>query len=428
MFFTTYNIAYILSQVLGVFAVYKFMKAFFEKRRVKKSTAVIAYVGFYVIPALVYLFINIPIINFIVTLLSYFLLTFLYFSPIKKRIYISLMVFVFGICTEMFVVILTGYINFPINETNNYNSIFGIVALNVLFFVVSMICGLFKNIKKDNILPKSFWALFLIEPILSLFVLSMFFQSKDLSSYEISFSVAAILMMNFTVFFLFDRISKLYKEKQESAFIKQQNEYYVNQLTAVEELYRTSREARHSIKNHLLTILSYMEKNDNCEAKKYITDIVGSYQNKAEIIHTGYPEIDGLVNFKFHSAIENGTKININVSIPSGLSFPSFDLTEILGNLIDNALEAVAFVAENPFIDFRINCSKGLMIIKISNPYKIAVNIENGKIVTSKENPGNHGIGLKSVKEALNKYNGITKIETNENIFTITAALYLNQI
>lgn len=48
------------------------------------------------------------------------------------------------------------------------------------------------------------------------------------------------------------------KEKQESAFIKQQNEYYVNQLTAVEELYLTSREARHSIKNHLLTILPYL--------------------------------------------------------------------------------------------------------------------------------------------------------------------------
>lgn len=48
------------------------------------------------------------------------------------------------------------------------------------------------------------------------------------------------------------------KEKQESAFIKQQNEYYVNQLTAVEELYQTSREAQHSIKNHLLTILPYL--------------------------------------------------------------------------------------------------------------------------------------------------------------------------
>lgn len=427
MVFTAYNIAYILSQALGVFAVYKFMKAFFEKRRVKRVTAIIAYVGFYVIATSVYLLINIPIINFIVTLLSYFLLTFLYTSPIKKRIYISLIVFVFGICTEMFVVLLTGYINFPINEVNNYNSIFGIVALNVLFFVVSMICGLFKNIKNDNILPKSFWALFMIEPILSLLVLSMFFQSKDLSSYEISFSVAAILMMNFTVFFLFDRIAKLYKEKQESAFIKQQNEYYVNQLTAVEELYQTSREARHSIKNHLLTILSYMEENDNCEAKKYITDIVGIYQNKAEIIHTGYPEIDGLLNFKFHPAIESGTKININVSIPSGLSFPSFDLTVILGNLIDNALEAVAFVAENPFIDFRINCSKGLMIIKISNPYRIAVNMENGKIITSKKDTVNHGIGLKSVKEALNKYNGIAKIETDQNIFTVTAALYLNQ-
>ena len=92
---------------------------------------------------------------------------------------------------------------------------------------------------------------------------------------------------------------------------------------------------------------------------------------------------------------------------------------------MDNALEAVSLVNDNQFIDFGINCSKGMMIIKISNPYKNAVKRENGKIVTSKEDKINHGIGLRSVNETLEKYNGMTKIETYENIFTITAALYL---
>lgn len=422
---TAYNIVYLLSQALGVFSVYMLMRTFFEKRSVKKATEVISFMGYYILTASVYLLINIPLLNFIVTLIAYFLLTFLYSSSIKKKAFVCLIVFVFGISTEMLVVTLTGYINFPINKANNYGSIFGIVAVNVLLFIVSMIVSGFKNIKQDNVLPKSFWTILLIVPVLSLYVLAMFFQSDNLSVFEISTSVAAILITNFTVFFLFDRIAKLYREKKESALIKQQNEYYVNQLSVTEDLYQDSRDLRHNIKNHLMTINSYIENDDNDRAKKYITEIIGNYHNKAEVVHTGYHEIDSLLNYKLQPAVESGIKVNIKISLLPYLNFSSFDLTVILGNLLDNALEAVSLVNENPFIEFGMNCSKGMMIIKISNPYKNTVKRENGKIVTSKEDKINHGIGLRSVDKILEKYNGITKIDTHDNIFTITAALYL---
>lgn len=109
MLFTAYNITYLLSQALGVFAVYKLMRAFFEKSIVRKITEVIFYIIHYIVIASVYLFINIPIVNFIVTLLSYFLLAFLYQSSVKKKAFVSLVVFVFGICIEMLIVTLTGY-------------------------------------------------------------------------------------------------------------------------------------------------------------------------------------------------------------------------------------------------------------------------------------------------------------------------------
>ncbi len=184
---------------------------------------------------------------------------------------------------------------------------------------------------------------------------------------------------------------------------------------------------RHNIKNHLLTVLSYVENSKNDEARKYISDIIDFYQNKTEFVHTGYPPIDGLLNYKLQSAFENGIKISAKTSLPSDLSLSSFDLTVILGNLIDNALEAAMSVSENRFIDFKMDYSKGMMIIKISNPYSCDVKMENGKIITSKKDKVNHGLGLKSVNEVLERYNGMTKIEADGNIFTITAALYLKQ-
>ncbi|MBD5080590.1 MAG: GHKL domain-containing protein [Ruminococcaceae bacterium] len=426
--FTAYNITYLLSQTLGVYAVYKLMRAFFEERRVKSAAEIISYISYYILTSLVYLIFNIPIINFAVSILSYFLLTFLYRSSLKKKIFVSTLTYVFGFCTEMMVVILTGYIGFPINEKINYDSIFGVIALNVLLFAIAMAVSGFKSIKKENTLPRSYWFIILMIPISSLLILLQLFKYSTLLVYEIVFSVAAILIINFMVFFfLFDKVALLYRDKQESMLIKQQNEYYVNQLAVIEDLHETSKEMKHNIKNHLIAILSYIENNKNDEAKKYISDIIDFYQNKNEIVHTGYPQIDSLLNYKLSPAVENDTEINVTASLPSDLIFSSFDLTVILGNLIDNALEAVSCVRENRFIDLKLSYSKGMMIVKISNPYENDIKTENGIPVTSKNDKENHGLGLKSVNEVLKRYDGMTEIETEKNIFTITAVLYLKQ-
>ncbi len=423
---TLYHTSYLLSQALGVFAIYKFMKAFFEEPIVKKAFEWVAFVGYYLLTSSVYLIFNIPIINFFVNIIALFMLAFLYCSSIKKKILVGTLVYLFVTCTEMIVVTLTGYINFPIMETNNYDSVFGVVAANILLFIESMVANGFKSIRKGDMLPKTYWFALLTVPISSSYMLVAFFQFKGLSIYEASSFVAAILIINFMVFFLFDRISLLYKERQESALIKQQNEYYANQLLLVEDLHKTTSKFRHDIKNHLITINSFLKEGNIDEAQTQISEIMGVYQNKSEIVHTGYPAVDGLLNFKLQSVSDLGIKINIKADLPSDFNFSAFDLTVILGNLIDNALQAVSVIEEDKFVDLRIKCSKGMLLIKTSNPYKTVVKNERGKIITSKADKENHGWGLKSIEEILEKYNGTLDINTDNNIFTITVALYLN--
>ncbi len=421
--FTLYNITYLFSQALGVFALYKLMKAFFEEIKVKKVIETVSFIGYYLLTSSVYLILNNPLVNFVVNITAIFSLTFLYASSLKKRALVGLLVYVFNACTEMMVVTLTGYINFPITEANNYNSIFGAVAANVLLFIVSMTASSFKSIKSGAALPKAYWAALFAVPVSSLYILAMLFRSNGLSVYEVSSSVVAILIVNFMVFILFDRISLLYKERQESALIRQQNEYYANQLLLVEDLHQATSKLRHDIKNHLLTINSYLEESNIDEAQKHISSIIGVYQGKAEVVHTGFPAVDGLLNFKLRSVSDLGIKINIKADLPSDFNFSPFDLTVILGNLIDNALQAVSQVEKDRFIDLRMKCSKGMLIIKISNPYKTAVKKERGKIVTTKADKENHGWGLRNVDEVLEKYNGTSKID-DDDVFTVTVALY----
>ncbi len=337
----------------------------------------------------------------------------------------ALLTYILMACTEMLVVTLTGYIHFPITERNNYDSVFGIVAVNVLLFAVSMAVNGARNIKKGTAFPILYWLTLMVVPLASLVILAILFQSKDLGSVPISISIGGVLLINFTVFFLYDSLAKLYLEKQTQDFIEQQNRYYENELKIINASLEASSILRHDMKNHLHAIFTDINNGNIIEAQQHISDIVDVYNAGTEIIHTGYPSIDSIVNFKLQTAKQEGIKVNISSSIPPDLNFSSFDSTVILGNLLDNALRAVPSVSEDGFIDLTLHYSRGMLIIKVSNPFNNEVNIVDGRVITSKADKKNHGFGLRSVKEVVEKYNGNVEITTDNNVFVVTAILYV---
>lgn len=423
--FTLYTLVYLMSEALGTYAVYKLIKSCLGGRKVRKLVELLSFAGYYLAMVVVYLVVNIPISNLVLNFIVIFLLALMYESSIKKKILTDILICVFMVGAEMIIVTLTGYIDFPIAERNDFDSIFGIVVINVLKYAVSMAVSGFKNIKIGNTLPEVYWISLFLIPISSLFMLVTIFQSTGLLMYQIAVSIIAVLIINFTVFFLFDRVARLYQEKQEKGLIEQQNKYYENQLQIINETQEASNILRHDMKNHLRSLFSDIKSGNLSEAQKHISDIVDVFESGTEIIDTGYPSIDSLVNFKLQAAKQNGVRVSVNASLPSDLNLSSFDMTVILGNLLDNALQAVSHVTEIGFIDFAIHYSKGMLLIKAANPFKIAVKREKEKIVTSKADRDNHGYGLRSVNEAVEKYNGTIEIETDDNIFTITAILYV---
>ena len=197
--FILYTLTYLFSQALGIYSIYKLIKAFFEERIVKKHIEVIAFTGYYILSSLVYLIINVPVANFAVNIISIFLLTFMYVSSIKKKGLVVVLTYIFMAGIETLVVTLTGQLSFSVVEKNDYHSIFGIVVINILKYIISMAINGFNNIKSGNKLPVAYWVSLLIMPISSLFMLVVIFQSDGLAVYQISLSVIAVLIINFTI-------------------------------------------------------------------------------------------------------------------------------------------------------------------------------------------------------------------------------------
>ena len=104
------------------------------------------------------------------------------------------------------------------------------------------------------------------------------------------------------------------------------------------------------------------------------------------------------------------------------LSFiQDIDLIIIMGNIIDNAIEASKKV-ESGYLDIKIfETQKGhFLMIRVENKFNGIVKRQGDSFHTTKENESKHGIGLKNVKDCIKKYDGILQIDTENNVFTVS--------
>lgn len=153
-----------------------------------------------------------------------------------------------------------------------------------------------------------------------------------------------------------------------------------------------------------------MKANKYDNALESIENELKVFKNKAFYIHTGNNTVDIILNSKVNVAQHHGITCTINAKITEKIDISDIDLSVILGNLIDNAIDAT-LKEENKNIHIQISQIKGILVVKIINYFS------GEKIIfeTAKNNSLLHGIGLKSVKHLVNKYNGIFSIELKDN-------------
>ena len=147
--------------------------------------------------------------------------------------------------------------------------------------------------------------------------------------------------------------------------------------------------------------------------------------NEEGFAHTGNVVIDSIVNFKLQEAEKEGIDIRIDLNIPKDLKVPSFDITVILGNLLDNSLNAVRKLEKNRYINIMMKYTKGRLILKMENSFNGIIIKKEGIIYTSESDKKNHGLGLESVKTVLEEYDGTIEFEYDDSKFHTALLMYV---
>ena len=234
-----------------------------------------------------------------------------------------------------------------------------------------------------------------------------------------------ILSMALLFSVLFYRLNRQREMEREIAQLKQdQAEILERDYQALRRTYENNAKLYHDLHNHIEAIYQCLTQGDIQEAIRYSEDLRIPVREISQTVWTGDKALDYLISSKMALAEQEQIKTRVNIEYPHNTNIRSIDLTTILGNLLDNALEAAdTALDELRFLNLTIRRINAMLIIKVENGYGNAPAENGGELVTSKEDKASHGWGLKSVQTAADRYDGTITTDYKDGVFQSVVTL-----
>lgn len=365
-------------------------------------------------------------------LLGNVLLIFMISSSTRKRSVMQRCIFSLLICTvwmlvEVIVLMVLISVGFDDRTLQDAGSFISKMCMLLLSVVIS-------HCIKDNRyseIPLPYFLTILLIPVSSIYVMHHIFLIAAVHSEYMIFSATAsflLLVVNYVIFEVYDWISRNAELREQNRLYAQQLELCSQQAEERESLYLEIRRIRHDLKSHLSGLLGMVQTGQISEAEKYIMQMldVSAGERPEEVSRSGNIVVDSLINNAYAAAQKDNIQFNVNVLLPASLPFESGHLAVILGNLLENALEACRDIPDGKgFICLDISYAKDIFQLCIKNNYQAKRKKDNiGHYLTTKGDTIYHGLGLSSINHAVVNYHGQMDITDNDNMFQVIIIMY----
>ena len=418
-----YFLAYITGNVFFTILTWKFNNSICTRCRVQKDAELLCYSSYFTMTILLQQFAPDIEIRFLGGLVLLTLLSLLYQDYWAKKIFSVLSLFLFNTFVHYGLILVSGEENLLLFTPGKFNALIGIALECILFYGFFVFVTFIRDFFQSNVTAIVDWAIALITPLCIAALLCIALVRAERNSDSLFFfSILLLVIVN--VLALFSHGFRTLKTKLK--LISYQNRYYQNQLEIIEASESAFKRLRHDLKNHLVILSDALNEENMDYAKEYLTTIFSELDSPRALSKTGNSGIDSLINYKLHCVNNLGIHLDYRAEIPSKLYIDAFDLTVILGNLLDNALESLERlpVSKDKKLSIKLKYENGRLIIKMSNTYDGVIFASNSEWLTRKKDASIHGIGLRNVRATISKYNGALKITHDQNLFTVYAIIY----
>ena len=222
------------------------------------------------------------------------------------------------------------------------------------------------------------------------------------------------------------RMRRQYEAERELAEIKaEQAKLLEREYAELGRMYETNARLFHDFHNHIGVLQQFLSQEKYGEARRYLDELQQPLREMGTGRWTGDEAADYLIGSKAEAAKAMGVRLSIQAEYPRHANIRSADLCAVLGNLLDNALEAAvqAGKPEGRWASLTIRKIHRMLVIKMENSFSGTPVEQGGRLLTTKAEAGLHGWGIRSVQAAAEKYDGTVQTSYEGNVFCTVVTL-----
>lgn len=421
-----YYLIYLIFNAINVFLVYNSIhKLLYDNIRNKYLEAG-AYIIYYLIISTLYICAFTPNTIIVVNISILFLLLFNYSINLKNKIILLFNLYFILHFISLLVALLLKKIDISPFVTIKYNSVMNFVVETIFYFFALKFIKALKILNVVEFIGYKLWISLLIVPIISFLVNSVFlYVSDEYLEYSLIL-IFGLLLINISIYIIYNFIFEALDKDMKNKILEKENILYREQFENTKKYIDVTRKLNHDFKYHLIHTKKLIENQENKNAINYIEDIFKLQEDSnKKFIDTGNYNIDNIINFKLNEAFNKSIFINVDANIPYDIKISEFHIVSILGNLIQNAIEANEKVEIDRFINLEIKYKLNKLFIIISNRFDRNIKIENNKLISTKSNKFEHGIGMENIDNFVKLYNGEMMYSYQNDIFIVEILLFI---
>lgn len=352
---------------------------------------------------------------------------------VESKILTKIFVSVIEVLTALAVsAIVSGMIsvafNKPLNELfaeMSWVRFFGVVVVQFLKVLIYDI--IIKATHKDGLrLGKKEWALILTVFGISFVTIALVQTAAVKISTQSALLLAAELgsiVIAAVCFYMTILLNKSQRESERLRLTAQQEEFRYQYAQNVKKQYEEISKVRHDMKQTHSVVMSLLMEAKTDEAIEYMQKAAKQISEFDVVIDVGNDFVNAILNAKLSEAKRNGITVLCSAD-KNASGIDEVDLCNLLGNLLDNAMEACDKCRDKPrVIEIKIQMHDEKYLLEVENTAPENALESNKQLATTKVDTSRHGYGIKSIKSIAEKYNGMVNFSQIDDRFRSTVVM-----
>lgn len=344
-----------------------------------------------------------------------------YDSKILNGIYATLAFNLLAIVADILSIVLLNRLGIQTSQLDHGGSsraVCIVVAKLIVLVLIQISTQIIR--KNDSIIPR--WTIpLVVGQLFSIFAEALLLQLsiyENISAFYIAIYSACLLYINLVICFYTETIKTAYNERHMRELAEQQLQIQVSYYEKEQQARDATRALWHDIKKYTNATQDLFQHGDMENAVQSLQQATTALSEIHQTVDVGNAVVNGILERALEQVQNQGISLDFDVWVSDQLPISAVDLYIIMGNTIDNAIEACQQVpaADSPTISLTLRQQNHTLFYAIDNP----IPAKQGK------KPGDvHGYGIRNVKNCVAKYHGMTTVSKQDGVFSVQIQLPL---